>query len=327
MIHRNLCTLACILWSALATHASEPLPSWNDSSSRRAILSFVAKVTDKSGGSLVPPAQRIAVFDNDGTLWPENPIPFQISFTIEEIKRQLPQHPEWKSDKDIQAALSGDFPPLLRDHFRGLLHIISVAGSGMTTEEFTASVRRWFASAKHPRFNKAYDSLAYQPMQELLAYLRANGFKNYIVSGGGLDFMRAFSERVYGVVPEQVVGSHTAVVYELRDSGPVLVKTMNRLFMDDGAAKPEAIHQFIGRRPIAAFGNSDGDKEMLEYATIGNPLPSLGLLIHHTDAEREYAYDAKSQSSGKLVTALAEAPHRGWIVTDMKKDWRLIFSE
>jgi phosphoserine phosphatase len=327
VIHRNLCTLACILWSALATHASEPLPSWNDSSSRRAILSFVAKVTDKSGGSLVPPAQRIAVFDNDGTLWPENPIPFQISFTIEEIKRQLPQHPEWKSDKDIQAALSGDFPPLLRDHFRGLLHIISVAGSGMTTEEFTASVRRWFASAKHPRFNKAYDSLAYQPMQELLAYLRANGFKNYIVSGGGLDFMRAFSERVYGVVPEQVVGSHTAVVYELRDSGPVLVKTMNRLFMDDGAAKPEAIHQFIGRRPIAAFGNSDGDKEMLEYATIGNPLPSLGLLIHHTDAEREYAYDAKSQSSGKLVTALAEAPHRGWIVTDMKKDWRLIFSE
>ena len=327
MIRRNLCTLACILWSALASHASEPLPSWNDSSSRRAILSFVAKVTDKLGGSFVPPSQRIAVFDNDGTLWPENPIPFQILFTIEEIKRQLPQHPEWKSDKDIQAALSGDFPPLLRDHFRGLLHIISVAGSGMTTEEFTASVRRWFASAKHPRFNKAYDGLAYQPMQELLAYLRANGFKNYIVSGGGLDFMRAFSERVYGVVPEQVVGSHTAVVYELRDSGPVLVKTMNRLFVDDGAAKPEAIHQFIGRRPIAAFGNSDGDKEMLEYTTIGNPLPSLGLLIHHTDAEREYAYDAKPQSSGKLITALAEAPQRGWVVTDMKKDWRLIFSE
>ena len=275
----------------------------------------------------MPPSQRIAVFDNDGTLWPENPIPFQISFTIEEIKGQLPQHPEWKSDKDIQAALSGDFPPLLRDHFRGLLHIISVAGSGMTTEEFTASVRRLFASAKHPRFNKAYDGLAYQPMQELLAYLRANGFKNYIVSGGGLDFMRAFSERVYGVVPEQVVGSHTAVVYELRDSGPVLVKTMNSPFIDDGAAKPEAIQQFIGRRPLAAFGNSDGDKEMLEYTTIGNPLPSLGLLIHHTDAEREYAYDAKPQSSGKLITALAEAPQRGWVVTDMKKDWRLIFSE
>jgi len=327
VIRRDLCTLACILWSALATQASDLLPSWNDSSSKRAILSFVAKVTDKSGGSFVPTSQRIAVFDNDGTLWPENPIPFQISFTIEEIKRQLPQHPEWNSDKDIQAALSGDFPPLLRDHFRGLLHIIFAAGSGMTTEEFAASVRRWFASAKHPRFNKAYDGLAYQPMQEVLDYLRANGFKNYIVSGGGLDFMRVFSERVYGVVPEQVVGSHTAVVYELRDGAPVLVKTMNRPFIDDGARKPEAIQQFIGRRPIAAFGNSDGDKAMLEYTTIGNPLPSLGLLVHHTDAEREYAYDAKPQSSGKLITALVEAPQRGWVVTDMKKDWRLIFSE
>ena len=327
MIRRTLCTLACIICSALAAHANEPLPSWNDSPSKSAILTFVASVTDKSGGSFVPTPQRIAVFDNDGTLWPENPIPFQIAFTIDEIKRQLPQHPEWKSDKDIQAALSGDFSPLLRDHFKGLLHIIFTAGSGMTTEEFATSVRRWFASAKHPRFNKTYDTLAYQPMLEVLAYLRANGFKTYIVSGGGLDFMRIFSEQVYGVVPEQVIGSHTAVVYELRDGGPVLVKTMNRPFIDDGAGKPEAIHQFIGRRPIAAFGNSDGDKAMLEYTTIGNPLPSLGLLVHHTDADREYAYDANPQSSGKLVSALAEAPRRGWVVTDMKKDWRSIFSE
>jgi phosphoserine phosphatase len=327
VIRRTLCTLACIICSALAAHASEPLPSWSDSPSKRAILTFVASVTDKSGGSFVPTPQRIAVFDNDGTLWPENPIPFQIAFTIGEIKRQLPKHPEWKSDKDIQAALSGDFSPLLRDHFKGLLHIIFTAGSGMTTEEFATSVRRWFASAKHPRFNKTYDTLAYQPMLEVLAYLRANGFKTYIVSGGGLDFMRIFSEQVYGVVPEQVIGSHTAVVYELRDGGPVLVKTMNRPFIDDGAGKPEAIHQFIGRRPIAAFGNSDGDKAMLEYTTIGNPLPSLGLLVHHTDADREYAYEANPQSSGKLVSALAEAPRRGWVVTDMKKDWRSIFSE
>jgi phosphoglycolate phosphatase-like HAD superfamily hydrolase len=327
VIRRALFALGWILWSALSAHAGEPLPSWNEGASKRAIIAFVEKVTDEKGGSFVPSSERIAVFDNDGTLWPENPLPFQISFTIDELKRRLPDHPEWKSDEYIQAALSGDLKVLLRDHYKGLFHIIFVAGTGMTTGEFDQNVRRWFATAIHPRFNRGFDRLAYQPMLEVLSYLRANGFKTYIVSGGGLDFMRVFSERLYGVVPEQVIGSHTDVVYEMKESGPVLVKTMNRPFVDDGAGKPESIHQFIGRRPIAAFGNSDGDKAMLEYTTIGNPLPSLGLLVHHTDAEREYVYDANPRSSGKLVTALADAPQRGWVVVDMRKDWRSIFSE
>ena len=327
MIRGALLTLGWILGSTLAAHAGDPLPSWNDGASRRAIIAFVEKVSDEKGESFVPPSERIAVFDNDGTLWPENPLPFQISFTIDELKRRLPDHPEWKSDEYIQAALSGDLAPLLRDHYMGLFHLIFVAGTGMTTGDFDETVRRWFATAIHPRFNRSYDRLAYQPMRELLVYMRANGFKTYIVSGGGLDFMRVFSERVYGIVPEQVLGSRTDVVYELREDGPVLLKTTNRPFVDDGPGKPESIHQFIGRRPIAAFGNSDGDKAMLEYTTIGNPRPSFGLLVHHTDGEREYAYDAKPLSSGKLVTALADAPQRGWAVVDMRKDWRSIFSE
>jgi hypothetical protein len=197
----------------------------------------------------------------------------------------------------------------------------------MTTEDFAARVRAWFSTARHPRFKRPYDQLAYQPMLEVLEFLRANGFKTFIVSGGGADFLRVFTEKTYGIPPEQVVGSNTRAVFELRDSGPVLVKTMDDLFIDDKSGKPVGIHQFIGRRPIAAFGNSDGDKQMLEYTTISNPRPSLGLIVHHTDAEREYAYDAKPKSTGQLVAALAEAADRGWIVIDMKKDWRRIFSE
>lgn len=327
MIRRALLTLAYVLWSALASRSAESLPSWNDGASRRAIIAFVEKVTDEKGESFVPSSERIAVFDNDGTLWPENPLPFQILFTIDELKRRLPDHPEWKSDEYIQAALSGDLKVLLRDHYKGLFHLIFIVGAGMTTGEFDQNVRRWFATAIHPRFKRSYDRLAYQPMQEVLSYLRANGFKTYIVSGGGLDFMRVFSERVYGVVPEHVLGSRSDVVYELREGGPVLLKTTNRPFVDDGSGKPESIHQFIGRRPIVAFGNSDGDKEMLEYTTIGNPLPSLGLLVHHTDGDREYVYDANPRSSGKLVKALTDAPQRGWGIVDMRKDWRSIFSE
>jgi hypothetical protein len=227
----------------------------------------------------------------------------------------------------VQAALAGDLPALLADHYKGVFRIFTLTGSGMTTEEFAASVRRWFAEAKHPRFGRPYDQLAYQPMLEVLAYLRASGFKTFIVSGGGADFMRVFGERVYGIPPEQIVGSNTRTVYELRDTGPVLVKTMDDLFIDDKAGKPVGIHQYIGRRPIACFGNSDGDKAMLEYTTINNPRPSFGLIVHHTDAEREYAYDAKPKSSGKLVEALAEAPKRGWVVADMKSDWVTVFSE
>ena len=315
--------LACAL---ISEAAADPLPSWNSGPAKQAILDFVAKVTDPDSKGFVPAPERLAVFDNDGTLWPENPMPFQLSFALDELKRRLPDEPAWKDDPMVQAALAGDLPTLLADHYKGLFHIIDLTGSGMTTEEFADRVRAWFANAKHPRFDRPYDQLAYQPMLEVLEFLRANGFKTCIVSGGGADFMRVFAERVYGIPPEQVIGSNTRTVFELRDSGPVLVKTMNDLFIDDKSGKPVAIHQFLGRRPIACFGNSDGDKAMLEYTTINNPHPSFGLIVHHTDADREYAYDSSPKSSGKLVEALADAPKRGWIVVDMKADWEKIFT-
>jgi len=315
--------LACTL---ISEAAADPLPSWNSGPAKQAILDFVAKVTDPDSKEFVPVPERLAVFDNDGALWPENPMPFQLAFALDELKRRLPDEPAWKDDPMVQAALAGDLPTLLADHYKGLFHIIDLTGSGMTTEDFANRVRAWFATAKHPRFDRPYDQLAYQPMLEVLAFLRANGFKTCIVSGGGADFMRVFAERVYGIPPEQVIGSNTRTVFELRDSGPVLVKTMKDLFIDDKSGKPVAIHQFLGRRPIACFGNSDGDKAMLEYTTINNPHPSFGLIVHHTDANREYAYDSSPKSSGKLVEALADAPKRGWIVVDMKADWKKIFA-
>jgi phosphoglycolate phosphatase-like HAD superfamily hydrolase len=325
--HPFLPWLAVLAVLATARAASDPLPSWQDTPPKKAITDFVTRVTTEGTADFVPPAERIAVFDNDGTLWPENPMPFQLAFALDELKRLLPENPQWKEDPAVQAALAGDLPSLMADHYKGVFRIFTLTGSGMTAEEFAASVGRWFAEAKHPRFDRPYDKLAYQPMLEVLAYLRANGFKTFIVSGGGADFMRVVTERLYGIPPEQVVGSSTRPVYELRDSGPVLVKTMDNLFVDDRDGKPVGIHQHIGRRPIAAFGNSDGDKAMLEYTTINNPRPSFGLIVHHTDAEREYAYDAKPKSSGKLVEALAEAPKRGWVVADMKNDWVTVFSE
>ena len=306
--------------------AADPLPSWNSGPAKQAILDFVAKVTDPDSKEFVPVPERLAVFDNDGMLWPENPMPFQFAFALDELKRRLPDEPAWKDDPMVQAALAGDLPTLLADHYKGLFHIIDLTGSGMTTEDFANRVRAWFATAKHPRFDRPYDQLAYQPMLEVLEFLRANGFTTCIASGGGADFMRVFAERVYGIPPEQVIGSNTRTVFELRDSGPVLVKTMKDLFIDDKSGKPVAIHQFLGRRPIACFGNSDGDKAMLEYTTINNPHPSFGLIVHHTDANREYAYDSSPKSSGKLVEALADAPKRGWIVVDMKADWKKIFA-
>jgi phosphoglycolate phosphatase-like HAD superfamily hydrolase len=315
--------LACTL---ISEAAADPLPSWNSGPAKQAILDFVAKVTDPDSKEFVPVPERLAVFDNDGMLWPENPMPFQLAFALDELKRRLPDEPAWKDDPMVQAALAGDLPTLLADHYKGIFHIIDLTGSGMATEDFSDRVRAWFATAKHPRFDRPYDQLAYQPMLEVLAFLRANGFKTCIVSGGGADFMRVFAERVYGIPPEQVIGSNTRTVFELRDSGPVLVKTMKDLFIDDKSGKPVAIHQFLGRRPIACFGNSDGDKAMLEYTTINNPHPSFGLIVHHTDADREYAYDSSPKSSGKLVEALADAPKRGWIVVDMKTDWEKIFA-
>ncbi|MCO6045982.1 haloacid dehalogenase-like hydrolase [Aeoliella sp. ICT_H6.2] len=319
-------TLALSAVASLVT-AAEPLPSWNDSAPKKAIIEFVEKVTEEGSPDFVPPEERIAVFDNDGTLWPENPVPFQLAYALDTLKKDVEKKPELKKEPMVAAALEGDFEKLLAGpHHEGLLKILALTHAGMTTTEFDQSVKDWFATAEHPRFKQHYDQLTYQPMQEVLAYLRANGFKTFIVSGGGADFMRVWSERVYGIVPQQVVGSNTRTKYELRPSGPVLIKTMDQLFVDDKAGKPVGIHEFIGRRPIACFGNSDGDKEMLEYTTIDNSRPSFGLIVHHTDAVREYAYDAHPKSSGKLVKALKEAPKRGWSVVDMKNDWKQVFS-
>ncbi|MCP5419911.1 MAG: META domain-containing protein [Gammaproteobacteria bacterium] len=306
---------------------ADPLASWNDTSPKKAVIEFVERVTKAESADYVPEPERIAVFDNDGTLWPENPVPTQIAFAVDELKSLVQFHPEWNDDAYVQAALDGDTATLLANHETGLLRVISLTHAGMSTDEFRLRVQGWLATAKHPRFGRPYTDVVYQPMLELLAYLRANGFKTYIVSGGGADFMRVWSEPTYAIPPEQVIGSTAQTRFEWRSDYPVLIKTVDNIFVDDKAGKPVAIHQYIGRRPIACFGNSDGDQAMLEYTTIGNPRPSFGLLVHHTDAEREYAYDAEPQSSGKLVDALIEAQKRGWTVVSMRDDWKRIWPD
>ncbi|NJN48272.1 MAG: META domain-containing protein, partial [Candidatus Competibacteraceae bacterium] len=304
---------------------ADPLSSWNDTAPKKALIAFVTRVTQELSPDFVPAPERIAVFDNDGTLWPENPVPTQLAFAFDEVKRLAPFHPDWQADQYMQAVLTGDTATLLADHHAGLMRVLGLTHAGMSTDEFKLRVEVWLATAKHPRFGKPYTEVIYQPMLEVLDYLRANGFKTFIVSGGGADFMRVWSERVYGIPPEQVIGSTALPKFELRAGNPVLIKTTDHLFVDDKAGKPVGIHQFIGRRPIASFGNSDGDLAMLQYTTIGNPRPSFGLIVHHTDSAREYAYDAEPQSSGKLVDALSEAPQRGWVVASMKDDWKQIW--
>jgi phosphoglycolate phosphatase-like HAD superfamily hydrolase len=310
----------------MTSTAADPLPSWNEGRPKQAILAYVARVTKEGSPDFLPPAERIAVFDNDGTLWPENPLPFQAAFAFDELKRRVATEPDLASDPMVRAALDGDLGRLLAgEHLDGVLRVLALTHAGMTTDEFREAVEGWLASARHPRFGRRYDELSYQPMQELLRLLRAQGFKSFIVSGGGADFMRVWVERVYGIPPERVVGSTSRTTFELREGRPVLTKTLDHLFVNDKQGKPPGIHQFIGRRPVACFGNSDGDHAMLQYTTIANPRPSLGLIVHHTDVEREYAYDAVTKSTGKLVEALAEAPERGWVVVDMKRDWKTVF--
>lgn len=310
----------------MTSTAADPLPSWNDGEARQAILAFVARVTTDRSPEFVPLPERIAVFDNDGTLWPENPMPFQAAFAFDELKRRVVSEPALASDPMVRAALDGDLGKLLAgEHHDGVLRVLALTHAGMTTDEFRDAVEAWLRSARHPRFGRRYDELTYEPMQELLRLLRASGFKSFIVSGGGADFMRVWVERVYGIPPEQVVGSTSRTTFELREGRPVLTKTLDHLFVNDKQGKPPGIHQFIGRRPVACFGNSDGDHAMLQYTTIANARPSLGLIVHHTDAEREYAYDAETKSTGKLVAALEEAPRRGWLVVDVKRDWKTVF--
>jgi phosphoglycolate phosphatase-like HAD superfamily hydrolase len=307
------------------TLKADPLPSWNDGAAKKAVLEFVAKSTKDGSPDFIPKPERIAVFDNDGTLWPENPLPFQLAFAQDSLKQLVEKNPKLEDNAFVKAALDSDVGTLLADNFKGLFHIVGLTHAGMTTDVFDTSVTDWLKAARHPKFGKRYDECVYQPMLEVLGHLRSNGFKTFIVSGGGADFMRVWSEDVYGIPPEQVVGSNSRTKFELRDGKPVLVKTLEHTFVDDKEGKPVGIHQFIGRRPVMCFGNSDGDKAMLEYTTIGNPRPSFGLIVHHTDAEREYAYDAKPKSSGKLVEALVDAPKRGWTVVNMKRDWTRVF--
>jgi hypothetical protein len=303
---------------------SDALPSWNDGASKRAITGFVARITKQGGPDFVPPAERIATFDNDGTLWVEHPMYTQLAFALDRVKAMAPMHPEWTAKQPFKAVLEGDMKALAAAGEHGMAELIMATHSGMTTDEFQSIVTQWLAAARDPRFKRPYTELSYQPMIELLAYLRANGFKTFIVSGGGVEFMRPWTERVYGVPPEQVVGSSIKTRFQMRDGRPELFRLPEVNFIDDGAGKPVGINEFIGRRPIAAFGNSDGDLQMLQWATMGGG-PSLGLIVHHTDAQREYAYD-RDTSFGRLDKALDAAVLNNWVVADMKNDWKRIFA-
>jgi phosphoserine phosphatase len=297
------------------------LPSWNDGPVKSSIIDFVARVT--SGPNFVPEDQRIATFDNDGTLWIEQPMYIQLAFALDRVKAMAPLNPDWKKKQPFRAVLEGNMKALAASGERGLMEIVAATHAGMTTAEFEKIVLDWLATARDPRWNRPYTELVYQPMLELLAYLRANGFKTFIVSGGGIEFMRPWIERVYGVPPQQVVGSSIKTRFEMRDGQPVLFRLPQVNFIDDKAGKPIGINEHIGRRPIAAFGNSDGDLEMLQWATLSGGV-RLGLIVHHTDAAREYAYDRKSEF-GRLDKALDAAAVNKWTVVDMKRDWKRIF--
>jgi phosphoserine phosphatase len=317
--------LALVVSCGMAfAQTTDPLPSWNDGAAKKEITGFVAKVTNESGPDFVPPAERIAVFDNDGTLWSEQPMYVQLAFVLDRVKALAPHHPEWKQKQPFKAALEGDMKTLGASGEEGLMKLLMATHAGMTTEEFASTVKDWLATARHPKTKRPYTEMVFQPMLELLAYMRANGFKTYIVSGGGVEFMRVFSEETYGVPPEQVIGSSIKTKYEVLDGKPVITRLPQIAFIDDKEGKPVAIDQYIGRRPIAAFGNSDGDFQMLEWTTAGAG-PRFALIVHHDDAGREVVYDRKS-SVGQLSRGLDEAAKRGWIVVSMKNDWNQIFS-
>jgi phosphoglycolate phosphatase-like HAD superfamily hydrolase len=322
----SLAALAVTFGLLLPTAASaqpNPLPSWNDGPAKQAIIDFVTRVTKEGGPDYVAPPERIATFDNDGTLWVEQPAYTQFVFALDRVKALAPQHPEWKTTQPFQAVLEGDAKALEASGDKGLVEIVEATHAGITTDQFNKIVADWLTTAEHPRFKRLYTDLVYQPMLDLLVYLRANGFKTFIVSGGGQEFMRVFADKTYGVPPEQIVGSSGQTQYQMQDEGPVLMKLPKVEFVDDGPGKPVGINKFIGRRPIFAFGNSDGDQQMLQWTAASEGARFMGL-VHHTDAEREYAYDRQSKV-GKLDKALDEAIAKGWTVVDMKNDWKTIF--
>jgi phosphoserine phosphatase len=315
--------LALLIATSRVLAANDPLPSWNDGAAKRAILAFVAETTSPGAPGFVPPAERIATFDNDGTLWAEQPMYFQLAFVLDRVKALASEHPEWKQKQPFKAVLAGDVKGALAGGERAIAELVAATHSGMTTEEFGKIVGDWLASARHPRFGRPYTECVYQPMLELLGHLRANGFKTYIVSGGGVEFIRAWAERIYGIPPEQVVGSTGVTRFEMRPAGPVLMREPTVEFVNDKAGKPVGINKFIGRRPTFAFGNSDGDLQMLEWTAAGKGARFMGL-VHHDDAEREWAYDRTSHI-GKLDRALDEAIAKKWTVVSMKDDWKTIF--
>jgi phosphoglycolate phosphatase-like HAD superfamily hydrolase len=310
--------LASICIDVAIAQATDPLPSWNDGKAKQSIVALVEKVTTPGSPDFVPPAERIATFDNDGTLWAEKPMYFQLFFALDRVKELAPQHPEWKDKEPFASLLKGDVKTALAGGEKAILEIVMATHAGMTTMEFEKIVKDWIAKARHPQTKRLYTEMVYQPMLELLAFLRANGFKTFIVSGGGIEFMRPWAEGAYGIPPEQIVGSSIKAKYEMRDDGPVLVRLPEVDFIDDKEGKPVGINSHIGRRPIAAFGNSDGDLQMLQWTTAGRGA-RLALLVHHTDAAREYAYDSGA------TKALEEAEARGWTVVDMRKDWKIIY--
>ena len=299
------------------------LPSWNDGAAKEAIVEFVARVTDPSSPDFVPEPERIATFDNDGCLWSEKPFYFQLLFAVDRVSELAADHPEWQNTQPFKGAIEGDLEAIAATGEHGLLELVMASHAGMTTAEFEEIVENWLSTARHPELDRPYTELVFQPMLELLDYLRAHEFKTFITSGGGIEFMRPWVEGVYGIPPEQVIGSSVKVEFQERDGEPVLVRLPEIDFIDDKEGKPVGIHKFIGRRPIASFGNSDGDFQMLQWATAGDG-PSLAMIVHHTDDEREWAYDRESHV-GRLDRGLDEAAERGWIVVDMKRDWKTIY--
>ena len=317
--------LAMAMTISMVTAAADPLPTWNDGPAKRSIISFVERVTAKKSPDFVPVAERIAVFDNDGTLWGEKPVPVQLFFAFDRVKALAPQHPEWKDQEPFASLLKGDLKAGAAGGERAIMELVMATHTGMTTLEFETIVKDWISTAQHPQTGKRFVDMTYQPMLEVLTYLRANGFKNYIVSGGGIEFMRPWADAAYGIPPEQVIGSSVKTKFELRDGLPVIVRLPDLSFNDDKGGKPVAINQHIGRRPIAAFGNSDGDLQMLQYTGAGAGL-NFCLYVHHDDAVREFAYD-RVDHLAKLDKGLDEAAADGWTVVSMKEDWKLIYRE
>lgn len=314
-------SLVLVTFATLAR--ADPLPTWNDGASKRALIDFVVTTTTPTSASFIRPAERIAVFDNDGTLWGEQPCYYQLAFALDRVRALAPKHPEWRTEQPFKAALDDDLKTLTGGGEKALLELVMASHAGNTTEEFNSIVRDWIAKARHPQTGRRYTEMVYQPMLELLGYLRANGYKTFIVSGGGSEFLRAFAEDVYGVPPEQVVGSSIVTEYVVVDGKPALVRQPKLDFIDDKSGKPVGIQQHIGRRPVLAFGNSDGDFQMLEWTTAGSG-PRLGLLLHHDDALREFAYDRQS-AIGRLDKGLDEAPKRGWILVSVQRDWKQVY--